>query len=353
MSYLLLVAGGFASLPLAVVEVTDFNAGLAWLYYAALALTLWLLSRRPRTMGLEKPPTPTVRGGSYTRFSFKFLLPALLVVAMLASVVGAGLPDDKLHVSFLDVGQGDAILIQTPAHHDILVDGGPSPQAINLELGRKMPFWDRTIDLVVLTHPQADHLTGLIEVLKRYNVKQVLYPAVDYDSLLYQEWFRLIDEKGIKATLAVAGQSIDLGDGVEITVLNPPSEGPAAGDANNQSLALSLGFGDFSFLLTGDVQLEAELDLIMRRAVAPVTVLKVAHHGSATSTMEQFLAVTKPQVAVISVGADNSFGHPTEGVIARLEEAVGFAGIYRTATQGPIEFITDGESLWVKVADRL
>lgn len=206
---------------------------------------------------------------------------------------------------------------------------------------------------MVLTHPQADHLTGLIEVLKRYNVKQVLYPAVDYDSLLYQEWFRLIEEKGIKATQAVAGQRIDLGDGVEITVLNPPAGGPAAGDANNQSLALSLGFGDFTFLLAGDVQLEAELDLIMRRAVAPATVLKVAHHGSATSTIEQFLAVANPRLAIISVGADNSFGHPTAEVIARLEEAVGFAGIYRTDTQGTIEFITNGESLWVKVVDRL
>jgi competence protein ComEC len=205
---------------------------------------------------------------------------------------------------------------------------------------------------VVLTHPQADHLTGLIEVLKRYNVKQVLYPAVDYDSLLYQEWFRLIEEKGIEATLAVAGQRIDLEDGVEITVLNPPAEGLAVGDANNQSLALSLSFGDFSFLLTGDVQLEAELEMIMQRAVAPATVLKVAHHGSATSTIDQFLAVAAPQMAIISVGADNSFGHPTEEVMARLEEAVGFAGVYRTDTQGTIEFVTDGESLWVKVVDR-
>jgi competence protein ComEC len=139
----------------------------------------------------------------------------------------------------------------------------------------------------------------------------------------------------------------------ELLDISPPAGGPTAGDANNQSLALSLGFGDFTFLLTGDVQLEAELDLIMRRAVAPTTILKVAHHGSATSTIEQFLAVAAPQMAVISVGADNSFGHPTEEVIARLEEAVGFAGIYRTDTQGTIEFITDGKSLWVKVADRL
>lgn len=167
-------------------------------------------------------------------------------------------------------------------------------------------------------------------------MKQVLYPAVDYDSLLYQEWFRLIEEKDIKATMAVAGQRIDLGDGVEITVLNPPAGGPATGDANNQSLALSLGFGDFTFLFTGDVQLEAELDLIMRRAVSPTTVLKVAHHGSATSTIEQFLAVAAPRLAIISVGADNNFGHPTAEVMARLEEAVGFAGIYRTDTQGTI-----------------
>ncbi|MDP3879340.1 MAG: MBL fold metallo-hydrolase, partial [Dehalococcoidales bacterium] len=115
------------------------------------------------------------------------------------------MPDDKLRVSFLDVGQGNAILIQKGSQQ-VLVDGGPDPRAISLALGKEMPFWDRTIDLVVLTHPHADHLTGLVTVLDRYQVKQVLYPDLASDSPLYDEWFSIIEEKNIVHTPARAGQ---------------------------------------------------------------------------------------------------------------------------------------------------
>ena len=115
---------------------------------------------------------------------------------------------------------GYAILIQQ-GNRQVLVDGGPSPQLITLELGKKMPFWDRTIDLVILTHPGADHVTGLVEGLNRYKVKQVLYPDLDFNSEIYDEWLRVINEKDIKYTIAQAGQQIDLGEGVVIEVLNP------------------------------------------------------------------------------------------------------------------------------------
>jgi competence protein ComEC len=114
------------------------------------------------------------------------------------------------------VGQGDAILIQTPNGQDILIDGGPDPQKINLELSKKLPFWDRAIDLIVCTQPQADHVTGLVEVLQRYKVKQVLEPGVSYNSSIYQEWCNLVEEKQIKRNTARAGQEIDLGNGINI-----------------------------------------------------------------------------------------------------------------------------------------
>ena len=242
-----------------------------------------------------------------------------------------------------------AMLIQRGSQQ-VLIDGGPSPQTIGLALGKKMPFWDRTIELVVLTHPHADHLTGLVTVLQRYQVKQVLYPDLDYQLPLYDEWLNLIEEKNVKSTIAEAGQQIDLGEGVVITVLNPQQH-PLSGtesDIDNNGMVLRLSMGEVSLLLTADIFWEAEFELICRRADLSSTVLKVAHHGSDTSTTEEFLAVANPQLAVISVGADNPFGHPSDAVMERLTEKLGAGNIYRTDEYGTIEFITDGERLWVK-----
>ena len=280
----------------------------------------------------------------------KWLIPPLLVAAILVSFLAVTIPDNRLHVSFLDVGQGDAILIQKGSQQ-VLVDGGPSPQAIGLGLGKKMPFWDRTIELVVLTHPSADHATGLVEGLNRYQVKQVLYPDLDFRSGIYDEWLRLVKAKDIKHTTAQAGQQINLGDGVVIEVLNPPSPllMNTDSDVDNNAAVLRLSMGKVSFLLTADTMWEAELELITRRTNLSSTVLKVAHHGSNTSTTPEFLAVVNPRLAVIPAGEDNPFGHPTPEVMARLSEKVGSENIYRTDEHGTIEFITDGERLWVRV----
>ncbi len=271
-----------------------------------------------------------------------------MVLAILASVAAATMPDDELHVSFLDIGQGDAILIQK-GNQQVLIDGGPSPQAISLELGDKMPFWDRTIELVVLTHPHSDHITGLLEVLQRYKVERVLYPDLDCQLPLYQEWLRLVEEKDIECTLVQAGQQIDLGEGVVIKVLHPgmPLLTGTGSDINNNSVVLHLIMGRVSFLLAADIEQEAEFELIAQGADLSGTVLKVGHSGSNTSTTPEFLAVANPLVAVISVG-DNPFGHPSREVVERLKEKLGSENIYRTDEQGTIEFITDGERLWVK-----
>jgi len=285
---------------------------------------------------------------SVTKLPKKWVIPPLLVVAILASVTAATMPDDKLHISFLDVGEGDAILISR-GNQQVLVDGGPSPQTISLCLGSKMPFWDRTIDLVILTHPHADHLTGLIEILQRYRVKRVLYPDLDYSSPVYDEWLRLIKEKGIKCTLARAGQQIHLGRAV-IEVLNPPTPllTGTDSDIDNNGVVLHMSMGRVSFLLTADIWREAEFELIARRADLSSTVVKVAHHGSDTSTTAEFLAVVNPRLAIIPAGKDNPFGHPSDEVMTRLEQKIGSENIYRTDEQGTIEFITDGEKLWVR-----
>lgn len=355
LSYMLLVVNVFAAVPLSFLKIDTINTNFIFTYYLVLALALWLNSHRQQASTLTTKSLSSVKPGINKTTNFlsklpkKWVIPPLLVVAILVSVAAATMPDNNLQVSILDVGQGDAILI-SKGNQQILVDGGPSPQAIALELGKMIPFWDRTIDLVVLTHPSADHVTGLVEVLKRYKVKQVLHPDLDFESDIYDEWLRLVKEKDIKYTIAQAGQQIDLGK-VIIKVLNPqiPHLTGTESDTDNNSLVLQISMGEVSFLLTTDTMWQAEFELITRRASLTSTVLKVGHHGSNTSTTPEFLAVVDPQLAVISVGADNRFGHPTPEVIGRLEDRIGSEKIYRTDEQGTIEFITDGEKLWVRV----
>jgi competence protein ComEC len=252
-------------------------------------------------------------------------------------------------VSFLNVGEGDTILIQK-GNRQVLIDGGPSPQAITMELGKQMPFWDRTIDLVVLTHSHQDHLAGLIEVMRRYRVRQVLRTDTDGSSAAYDEWVKLIEEEGVKSTIASAGQQIDLGDGIVIEVLNPQPEliTGSPSDVDNNSVALMLKDGKVSFLLAADIMSDTEWELIRARTDLAGTVLKVAHHGSDTSTTREFLSVVDPRVAVISVGEGNKFGLPDSTVVARLEQKVGQGNVYRTDVDGTINFTTDGERLWVE-----
>jgi competence protein ComEC len=356
LSYLVFVVQGFDALPHSSLEVTTVSTWHIWGYYVILAGVIASLNHRKQlvdffsrlTSGIQKVAQgiPKPRLG----FSMKWLILPLLVVAILVWSVALTTPDDKLHVSFLDVGQGDAILIQTPNGQDILVDGGPDPQKINLELSEKLPFWDRTIDLVVCTQPQADHVTGLVEVLQRYKVKQVIEPGVSYNSSIYREWCNLIEDKGIEYSIAWAGQEIDLGNGIKMEVLNPP-EGLFEGtsdDVDNNGVVLRLSWSKVSFLFTADIREEIEFELIGQRANLKSTVLKVAHHGSETSTTSQFMAAVDPEVAAISVGADNTFGHPSPEVLKRLIDQLGEDNIYRTDEDGTIEFITDGDRLWLR-----
>jgi len=182
-------------------------------------------------------------------------------------------------------------------------------------------------------------------------VRQVLEPGVSYDSAIYQEWLSLIEDKEIEYNIARARQEIDLGNGIEIEVLNPPEdlfEGTSH-DVDNNGVVLKLTWGKVSFLFTADIREEIEFELIGQRANLKSTVLKVAHHGSKTSTTSQFLAAVDPEVAVISVGADNPFGHPSPEVVERLIDKLGEDNVYRTDEDGTIEFITDGERLWLRL----
>lgn len=278
----------------------------------------------------------------------KWSLASLAVAALLLWLAALTMPDDRLHVSFLDVGQGDAILIQTPADQKILVDGGPSPQAITLSLSKKLPFWDRSIDLLVLTHPQEDHLAGLIEVLQRYKVKAVLDSGMGSDSPLYKQWLQLIAEKKIKHYTAVAGQLISLGEGTNLEVLHPQASTFQITfsdiDINESSVVLRLISGEASFLLTGDIGTVAEALLLSKGVSLDSTVLKVPHHGSKTGLIPEFLSSVDPKVAIISVGADNRFNHPNPETLEKLKGII----VFRTDEAGTIEITVDSGRIWVK-----
>jgi competence protein ComEC len=350
------VVKGFDALPYSSLDVSGISAWFVWGYYAILAGVIASLHHRKQladfssrlASGIKKVTKGVPR--PHPGFSMKWLILPFLIVAILVWSVALTMPDDRLHVSFLDVGQGDAILIQTPDGQHILIDGGPDFQKINLELSEKLPFWDRTIDLVVCTQPQADHVTGLVEVLQRHKVGQVLEPHVSYNSSIYQEWLNIVEDKGIEYNVARIGQEIDLRNGIQLEVLNPPKNlfEETSHDVDNNGVVLRLTWDKVSFLFTADIREEAEFELIGQRVNLRSTVLKVAHHGSDTSTASQFLSAVAPEVAVICVGAGNPFGHPSSEVMERLIARLGADNVYRTDEHGTIEFITDGELLWVR-----
>ena len=352
LSYMILVVSGLAAPSISSIEIGSMSTAFIVGYYLVLAAAIWL-NRHRKLFKLVPVAAARFRSG-VSNFNLsrprKWVILPLLMIAVLVTYTAATMPDENLRVSFLDVGEGDAILIQKGSQQ-ILIDGGPSPQAICLEMDSRMPFWDRTIDLLVLTHPHSDHLAGLVEVLQRYRVGQVLYPDLDYDSPVYDEWRRLIEEKGIEGTIARAGQQIDLGQGATMQVLSPPETlmTDTESDVDSNSVVLRLSLGNVSFLFAADTMKEVEQELISKRADLTSTLLKVAHHGADTSTTAEFLAVVNPRVAVISAGAGNKFGHPSDEILTRLQNRLGLENIYRTDRQGTIEFVTDGKRLWVEV----
>jgi competence protein ComEC len=260
------------------------------------------------------------------------------------------LPDGRLHIAFLDVGEGDATLITTPRGQQILIDGGPSPTALTSELGQQMPFWDRSIDLVVMTHADADHITGLVEVLRRYRVGGWIDNGRAEGQAIYEECRKELDMREVTRSIVQAGFKIDLGDGAVLAVLNPATNpDPAAdtrADANDQSVVLRLTWEQASVLLTGDIAAEAENSLIWSEQPLLAKVLKLAHHGSNSSSGADFLAAVHPTYAVVSAGAGNRFGHPATVVLDRLTQLG--ATILRTDQVGTVELITDGQQWWVK-----
>jgi competence protein ComEC len=360
-SYLILIIKIFNALPFTAIETSGILLWHIWFYYGLLTAIFLTVCNKHRLRNLVDRISPVTK--HYTIIALqhiisipkKYTAPPLLIITILVWTIAINIPDNRLHVSVLDIGQGDAILIQTPDRQDILIDGGPDPQKLSYELGKKLPFWDRSIELVILTQPQSDHLAGLTEIVQDYEVLQIMETPLTYDSALYTHWKSLIEEKNIPCTYVNSGHTIELGNNIYMELLNPQS--PlllnTSDDINNNSLVIRLQYNEVSFLLTADIHNEAEYQLLSNRANLKSTVLKVAHHGSNTSSSTGFVATVDPEIAVISVGRDNRFNHPHPDTIERLTEAIGKDRCYLTSISGTIEFITDGIRLWLTTENDL
>ncbi len=341
LSYWLRFAAWMADLPGASLSIAGYTTRWLMATYAligaGLVVSTRMLRRAPQASLAESRPFRWRDAGRRSLW-----LAPVAVVLVSAGWIAFGDAPRRLEVTMLDVGQGEAILIETPSGRDVLVDGGPGG-AVLRGLGGELAWHDRSLDLVLLTHAQADHATGLLDVFGRYDVRAFAWTAPDSGSAVEPELRRAADGEGVDARVVAAGDVFDLGDGVRLEVLWPPPGASIPG--NDGSVVLRLSWGEVSFLLTGDIESATEAQLVASGAVSQATVLKVAHHGSGTSSTAAFVDAADPQVSVISVGAGNRFGHPVPDVVERLSAT---SDVYVTADDGAVHFATDGRQLWVE-----
>ncbi len=261
-------------------------------------------------------------------------------------------PKNNLQISFLDVGQGDSILLQTPRGGKILIDGGRDKKVLQ-ELGRTLPLLSKNIELVIATHDDADHITGLLDVLKKYQVKVLLYPLPNSTSGLSQELIKITKERNVKVVHAIKPMIIKTEDGVILKILFPVknmdseiSVGSYLEVAGNDaSIVTQIIFGEIKILLTGDLPQTGEKFLVNKYGESlKSNILKLGHHGSDSSSNPEFLQIVKPEVAIVSAGKNNSFGHPHRSVV-ELVEKFGIK-ILRTDELGTINLFTNGLNFW-------
>lgn len=256
-------------------------------------------------------------------------------------------PTDKLEVRFFDVGQGDAAMIETPGHRQILIDGGPD-NSILAKIGKELPFYDRTIDILIVTHPDSDHLAGAVEVIKNYDIGMILVNGKECATKICAEFDKVVKEKNSRVVVARAGQEIDFGNDIKMNIFLPNIALAASGkdEDNNFSIISRLAYGADSFLFMGDAEAKEELWLLSAWPDLTAEVLKVGHHGSKNSTNQLFLEKINPKFSVIFVGAKNTYGHPHIETIEALKK-IG-SEILRTDLGGDVMMETEGDGVTIK-----
>ncbi len=253
--------------------------------------------------------------------------------------------DNRLMVTFLDVGQGDAIVIRTSTGAAMLVDCGPAWDGDDAGRRTILPYLRsqsiQKLDALFLTHPDMDHIGGAPSILRRVTVKRVFAGGDDWNEKTHPLLYRILRERRLKLTPLDRGKSIEMGEGVKLRVLNPGNDKRTTD--NEDSLVIRLEYGNSCLLLTGDAGAEAEANMLHGGEDLRAQLIKIAHHGSRFGSMERFLKAVHPQAAIILVGKRNRFGHPAPAVMERLEGM--HVRVYRTDRDGAITAETDG-NVW-------
>lgn len=265
------------------------------------------------------------------------LLTSLLIISL-----AIGFEYQRVGLEFIvfDIGQGDSILIRTPKAHNILVDGS-NDNSVLYKLGKYLPFWQKEIDLIIITHPHTDHFVGLFEVVKRYRVKNILLPRVLEYSFIYSEFLELVKSKDINLMFADRIGDVFLDKDVVLKILHPVSQNFQDKNLNNYSIVSKLIYKDFSILLTGDFENEESLIGLFD---LEADILKVGHHGSSNANDFGFLKAISPKISVISCGLDNKFNHPSQSVLNDLHKIN--SDVHRTDLQGDFYYLTTGQEVW-------
>ena len=340
-----------ASLPYAAVAAS-LPAPLAVAWLPILGLASWALGGDTDGTATPLAERTPGRAALVARRVLRPLAVAAALVAVLLAITIGSRPDGHLHVTVLDIGQGDAILVEAPDGATMLIDGGPDPELTLRRLGANLPFFVRRIDLLVLSHPHQDHVAGLVEVLARFRVGAVLHAGIGFENTAHDHLMAdSAQEPSASVVLARAGQRFALSPTTSLDVVYPTAADAAAplpeGDINNGSVVMVLRHGGFSALLTGDAEAPVEATLLDRGLLPPIDLLKVGHHGSTSSTTPGLLDAVRPGVAVISSGEGNEYGHPAPETLATLASRPGIA-VFRTDLHGDVEVATDGRSYRVR-----
>ncbi len=270
------------------------------------------------------------------------VLLALVCLGIWLVVLGQGRHQGQLTFAMLDIGQGDALFIEGPTGIQVLVDAGPNTGAVLRALPRVMRFGDRTLDAVIETHPDADHMGGFVDVLARYKVGAFITPGITAKTnTLIEALNKSVDAERALIFVARAGMVIDLGGGARLDILYPDTDVSGWGSRTNDgSIVARVVYGETEVLLAGDAAFATEQRLLaVASSSLSADILKVGHHGSKSSTGVEFIQAVHPQVALVSVGAKNTYGHPTKEVLDRLSSAG--VPVMRTDQDGTIVCTSD------------
>ena len=247
---------------------------------------------------------------------------------------------NNLEVNFFDVGQGDSMLIKTPLGQAVLIDGGPDDKILG-KLGERLSPIDKKIDIVLLTHPHADHVTGLIEVLKRYAVDLVILNGAYLATDNYNQFLNAVRDNGAEVLIAEAGEAIHFDKNLEFDIIAAEGGGTTNGsDANETSIVGKLIYKDFSIMFMGDAPAKIENEIMVYGDGLKSDIIKVGHHGSKYSSFPIFLKMVAPKAGIIEVAAKNLYGHPSPATLNRF--AVAGINIFQTGKNGDIRVLSDG-----------